>query len=221
MSNAILVALVGPSGAGKTTLARALQAAGFGRIATTTTRAPRADEVVGRDLHTVSLQQFARMRTSSEVIATVEYSTASYGVQFKHLHAASLTALPQIIIVEPSGIEALKRFASQAKMKFAAVFVTLSPQIVRDRLETRYANEGGRDEERRRSPGACARRSKPMATRLSVGPRSGERRYAPRHGNGLRLDYATGRTGGHLRGVCIEPAPNDFRLAFYFLRRFT
>lgn len=148
MSNATLIALVGPSGAGKTTLARALQAAGFGRIATTTTRAPRADEVVGRDLHTVTYQRFNQMRTSNSVIAVCEYSSACYGVQLQHLRVAAATALPQIIIVEPSGIAALKKFAAEADVRFAAVFVTLSSDVVRARLESRYANEEGREEER-------------------------------------------------------------------------
>ncbi len=148
MSNATLIALVGPSGAGKTTLARALQGAGFGRIATTTTRSPRTDEVAGRDLHTVTNQRFNQMRTSSEVIATCEYSSACYGVQLKHLRASAATALPQIIIVEPSGIAVLKDFATKAEMRFAAVFVTLSADVVRVRLNARYANETGREGER-------------------------------------------------------------------------
>lgn len=148
MSNASLVALVGPSGAGKTTLARALQAAGCGRIATTTTRPARADEILGRDLHSVPLQQFNQLRTSGRVTATCEYSSASYGVQIKHLQAAAATALPQIIIVEPSGVSALRKFAEEAGMRFASVFVTLSADVVRTRLEARYANEEDRDVER-------------------------------------------------------------------------
>lgn len=148
MSNATLIALVGPSGAGKTTLARALQAVGFGRIATTTTRQARSDEVAGRDLHTVSFQKFNQLRTSNSVIATVEYSSASYGVQVQHLRQAAATALPQIIVVEPSGISALKSWAAGAGMRFAAVFVTLSADVVRERLASRYASEEGREEER-------------------------------------------------------------------------
>jgi guanylate kinase len=144
MSTATLIALVGPSGAGKTTLARALQAAGFGRIATTTTRTARADEVLGRDLNTVSKLKFSQMRTSNEVVATCEYSSQCYGVQLKHLRAAAATGLPQIIIVEPSGLADLKRFADEAKMHFAAVFVTQSAELVRERLQRRYASEDGR-----------------------------------------------------------------------------
>jgi len=147
VSNATLIALVGPSGAGKTTLARALQALGFGRIPTTTTRSPRADEVVGRDLFSVPAQRFNQMRTSNEVIATVEYSSASYGVQLKHLRSAAQTALPQIIIVEPSGLQALRAFADHAQMRFLTVFVTLSAEAVSTRLQSRYSKEDGRDDE--------------------------------------------------------------------------
>jgi len=148
VSSAVLITLVGPSGAGKTTLARALQAAGMGRIPTTTTRPARIDEVSGRDLHVVSIQRFNQLRSSNALIATCDYSSASYGVQLKHLHAAAATAVPQIIIVEPSGVSPLKSWAADADMRFAAIFVTLSAAAVRARLETRYAGEKGRDRER-------------------------------------------------------------------------
>jgi len=149
MSSATLITLVGPSGAGKTTLARALQAVGFGRIATTTTRSARSDEVVGRDLHVVSPQRFNQLRSSNSLLAVCDdYSSASYGVQVQHLRAAAATALPQIIIVEPSGIAALESWAAEAGMPFAAVFVTSSVAAVRSRLEARYAHEAERRDER-------------------------------------------------------------------------
>jgi len=139
VSNATLITLVGPTAAGKTTLARALQQAGLGRIATTTTRAPRPDEVLGRDLHVVSEQRFNQLRSANALIATCNYSRASYGTQVRHLRAAAATALPQVIVVEPSGLTPLRSWAEEAGMGFRAVFVTSPVHLVWERLDGRYA----------------------------------------------------------------------------------
>lgn len=147
-SESALAALVGPTGAGKTSLARILQWAGVRRIATTTTRAARTGEVPGRDLHVITPARFCALRAANELIAVCEYSSASYGVQVQHLREAAASALAHVIIVEPSGVPALKSWAFEAGLRFAAVFVTASVDSIQKRLEERYASENGTAKER-------------------------------------------------------------------------
>ncbi|NOZ72630.1 MAG: guanylate kinase [Chloroflexi bacterium] len=66
----IVMILSGPSGVGKDSALDALEALGvrFHRVVTATSRAPRPNEVDGRDYHFVSLTRFAEMIDNDELL---------------------------------------------------------------------------------------------------------------------------------------------------------
>jgi guanylate kinase len=135
----VLIAIVGPTGSGKTTVARLLESRGLIRIASTTTRRPRPGEVVGRDLHVTTEAEFQRCLSRGDLIAPVRYGTTDYGVRRSHLAIAAARNTPSLIIVEPSGLGPLHQWAQEEGVGFFSVFCTATPDALSDRLRHRYA----------------------------------------------------------------------------------
>jgi len=77
----LLLVLSSPSGAGKTTLARALLESdpGISMSVSVTTRKPRPGEIDGRDYHFVSAERFAAMRDDDELLEWATVFGNSYG----------------------------------------------------------------------------------------------------------------------------------------------
>lgn len=82
--------LSSPSGAGKTTLARALLASGKGLISSVsvTTRPPRAGEVEGEHYFFVSRERFEAMRESGELLESAEVFGNFYGTPARPVEEA-------------------------------------------------------------------------------------------------------------------------------------
>ncbi len=75
-----LIILSGPSGVGKTTVARPLLAIpGFRRVVTATTRAPRPGEVNGRDYHFLSAAEFEKWIQAGQLIEHARVHGHWYG----------------------------------------------------------------------------------------------------------------------------------------------
>jgi len=77
----LLVVVSGPSGAGKTTICRALQSRLPEAVwsVSATTRSPRVGEVHGRDYYFVSRDEFERMVQAGELLEWAEYVGNLYG----------------------------------------------------------------------------------------------------------------------------------------------
>lgn len=100
----MIVAIVGPSGVGKTTLARALSnIASARRIVTYTTRSPRPGEVRGKDYHFVNEREFSDLDRRGVFIETNEFDGARYGVP-----ASALGKDLCIVVVTLSGVMAMR-----------------------------------------------------------------------------------------------------------------
>jgi guanylate kinase len=144
--SALIVVIVGPTGVGKTTVCRLLEARGISRIASTTTRSPWSDEVAGRDLHPVSVNEFVRMRERGEFLAPVRYGEADYGVQHQHLNQAARHGGAHTLVIEPSGLADIKRWTLQANVTFFSVMVFAHPELIRRQLRARYAGTNRSEE---------------------------------------------------------------------------
>lgn len=77
----VMLVLSSPSGAGKTTLAKALLAAEPGVVmsVSVTTRTPRPGEVDGRDYHFIDAATFERMREAGELLEWAHVHGNLYG----------------------------------------------------------------------------------------------------------------------------------------------
>lgn len=77
----LLLVLSSPSGAGKTTLARALLEAdgGIHLSVSVTTRQPRPGEIDGKDYHFIDQAQFDRLRDAGELLEWAQVFDNAYG----------------------------------------------------------------------------------------------------------------------------------------------
>lgn len=130
--------LVGPSGTGKSTLLRMLvdRYPYVQEAVSYTTRAPRPSEIVGKDYHFISREEFTRILP--DMIEHVEYNGNLYGISKSQMDMR-LSKGPVIIIIEGHGAEQFKAvYGDQFKTFFLE---PPSIQELRKRLEGRDESE--------------------------------------------------------------------------------
>ncbi len=135
----LLLVLSSPSGAGKTTLSRALLGSetGIGMSVSVTTRAPRPGEVDGRDYHFKTVPEFAALRDAGGLLewatvhgnlygtpkaAVVDELTAGRDVLFdidwqgaRQLEQQASTDVVRVFILPPSAMALGERLRKRAQ----------------------------------------------------------------------------------------------------------
>ena len=105
-----IVALVGQIASGKTTLAQFMEAHGFKRIVTYTTRPKREGETDGISYHFLSDEEFTDKAESGYFAETTEYNAkfgnVHYGTSRESLETAD--GVNKVIALNPQGVIALK-----------------------------------------------------------------------------------------------------------------
>ncbi len=98
-----MIILVGPSASGKTEIAKILTTKyGFKKFVTSTTRAPRVNEINGLDYNFLTEDTFIKMRNNNEFIETTFYNNNYYGTEKKLIDDKT------VLIVESNGLIAFK-----------------------------------------------------------------------------------------------------------------
>lgn len=92
-----MIVLLGESGCGKSSVAKALEKYGYKRIVTYTTRPKRKEEIDGVDYHFISEKLFQRMKARKEFTETADYRGWHYGSAVKDYDDKS------VIILTPRG----------------------------------------------------------------------------------------------------------------------
>ncbi|WP_281165549.1 guanylate kinase [Liquorilactobacillus sicerae] len=107
-----ILILCGPPGVGKTTIANYLvQAYGFKRVITHTTRVPRPNEQTGRDYYFETEKSFF----THQLLEYVKYDHHWYGSSLEALNAVWATADQAVIILDTKGAETyLQKLGRQA-----------------------------------------------------------------------------------------------------------
>lgn len=105
----MIVALLGPSGVGKTALARILGNLGDNtrRVVTYTTRPKRPEEVSGTDYIFVCEREFADLDRRMVFVETTTYDGHLYGISRESVEDAADKIL--FVVVTSSGVRALQR----------------------------------------------------------------------------------------------------------------
>jgi guanylate kinase len=133
----ILLVLSSPSGAGKTTITRALVAADpmLSMSVSVTTRPPRQGEIDGKDYHFITPQRFAEMVAASELLEHATVFAHSYGTPRAPVMAALDAGQDIVTDIDWQGTQQL---AEKVKRDLVAVFI-LPPSIeaLEDRLQRR------------------------------------------------------------------------------------
>ena len=133
----LLLVLSSPSGAGKTTLARALidSDCNIAMSVSVTTRKPRPGEVHGRDYHFTDADGFKRMRDSGELLEWATVFGNSYGTPRTAVESAIAAGRDVLFDIDWQGAQQLKeRMAGDLVRVF---ILPPSGEILENRLRGR------------------------------------------------------------------------------------
>jgi len=123
----MIVTLTGPSCGGKSTLERALQARGYGRAISHTTREARSGEVCGEHYHFINDCTFDAMLAHGDFIEVIDLGTRRYAMS-----AASLELAAQqgnvVIVVEPHGAGQIHDYCEARKLPVMGVWIDCGPE---------------------------------------------------------------------------------------------
>lgn len=130
------VVLAAPSGAGKTTIARALVngSKDFLFSLSATTRAPRAGERDGESYRFVSEEEFRQMIESGDLVEWAEVHGNLYGTLAKSLKLARDLGKHPILDIDVQGARQIREQIPEAVLIF---ILPPSAEGLRDRLSTR------------------------------------------------------------------------------------
>lgn len=135
-----LLLLAGPAGVGKSTLCDRLvrEVPGFERVVTATTRAPRPNEVPGRDYHFLSEAEFDARIAAGDFL---EWARIHQRQRSGVLRASVLDRLPHANLVmnlDVQGVRTLRATAARwpgLRERIVTIFVAPdSPAVLRERM---------------------------------------------------------------------------------------
>jgi guanylate kinase len=137
-----LVTITAPTCAGKNYLLEAMVAAGFGRIVSTTDRAPRDGEVEGLHYFFITTEQSKAMEANGEFAELITYNGTRYGVTKTEMATKLAAGMPPpIVILEPQGVEEYRKFCGANGYVMFSVYVEAQESIRLARLAVRTTNE--------------------------------------------------------------------------------
>lgn len=132
-----VVAIIGKSCSGKSTLADELVRRGFATVVSHTTRGARPGEINGRDYHFVSMDEFADLDANDGFIETNYFSENWYGKSIGSMVTACGRARHVVAIVEPHGATCMRRYCKETGQPFIAAWVNVLEQDQVERLAAR------------------------------------------------------------------------------------
>jgi guanylate kinase len=138
-----LVTLTAPTCAGKNYLLEALiEELGFGRIVSTTDRAPRRGEIEGVHYNFIDTSQSKRLEIQGAFAELVTYNGIRYGVTHIEMNKKLAEGMPPpVVILEPSGIEIYKQYCTEHSWSMFNIFVSTTENIRINRLSERTTQD--------------------------------------------------------------------------------
>ena len=154
MSKGTLLVISGPSGVGKTTIAKKLRESGIPRVMTTTTRAPRGTEQNGVEYRFLTRMEFQDEIKRGSFLEWAEIDGNLYGTPKERIEQ-ELASRPLVLVdIDTQGAATLR------KMALPALFVFVAPP---DMVELRKRLEGRKTEKPEAVKMRLARAEREMA----------------------------------------------------------
>lgn len=125
-----IVVCYGPSGAGKTSLAKELINLGYIKIIGSTTRVPRAGETNGIDYYFLDKEEFL----NTEMVETAQYADDYYGTQLQEVQKKLEQSDKVFAILESNGVKSFKEYYGDL---VTTVYIYCSPEVSRQHMENR------------------------------------------------------------------------------------
>jgi guanylate kinase len=137
-----LVTITAPSCAGKNHLLEAMVRSGFGRIVSTTDRAPREGEIEGLHYFFISTEKSKQMEADGEFAELITYNGTRYGVTKAEMTLKLAADMPPpIVILEPQGLTEYRKFCDANRYMMFSVYVETQESVRLQRLVDRTTNE--------------------------------------------------------------------------------
>lgn len=135
-SRGLLLIISGPSGVGKTTITRAVEAAIPGAVfsVSATTRPKTPADREGRDYHFVTPEQFERMEAAGEFLETAEVFGRRYGTPRRWVEEQLRDGRVVILEIDVVGAETIK---AQAPDAFGVFILPPDEATLLERLRAR------------------------------------------------------------------------------------
>ncbi len=142
-SNQILLVLSGPSGVGKTTVAKRLLSEGddLVRVVTCTTRESRDGEIAGVDYHFLSEKEFMRRVKAAEFLEHAEVYGRRYGTTKSSVREMFASGRDVLLVNDVQGALTICAIANQDEQlknaKMAIILMTVDISELSNRLKLR------------------------------------------------------------------------------------
>ena len=141
MNEGIMIILSSPSGAGKTTLVKLLsERKGFVTSISHTTRAPRSNEVNGKDYHFVSIEKFEKMISNKDFLEYAKVFKNFYGTTKSNVYTELNKGRDVVFDIDWQGTS---QIISQKLRNKLLTFFILPPS--REELFKRLSNRDMKD----------------------------------------------------------------------------
>lgn len=137
-----LVTLTAPTCAGKNYLLEAMAKNGFGRIVSTTDRAPRDGEVEGLHYFFISTERSKELEANGEFAELVTYNGTRYGVTKSEMEKKLAPGMPPpMVILEPQGLLEYRKYCGANGYTMFTIYVETQESIRLERLAARTTGE--------------------------------------------------------------------------------
>jgi len=155
-SPGLLLVVSGPAGSGKTTVCERMleEFASLSRVITSTSREPREGEVDGVDYYFFSPDQFERMIANGEFYEHAQVHGRHYGSLKREIDEKLARGTDLLLNVDVQGAAAYRQAARESpelRGRVVTVFIQITPEQIRDRLEFRGSDDEAEIERRVRT----------------------------------------------------------------------